>query len=147
MQAKQMNQGNQPTRDGAGDPVSTLALTIGVLATPAAWLLQICAGETIIAHTCFPHEVPLRVPLDPAIRWGVTGLGGFTLVVGVLGTCLAWRNWRRLTRARRAGPPASTDTRVEGEAFVARVGLMASILFLFALVATDVATGLVSACA
>jgi hypothetical protein len=136
-----------PTKSAeAGNPVSKLTLTLGVLAAPAAWLLQICAGETLIAHTCFPHDVPLRVPLDPAIRWGVTGLSGVTLLVGLVGTWLAWRNWRRLTRARRAQKAESTDTKVEGEAFVARVGLMASVLFAFALVATDVATGLVSAC-
>ena len=139
-------QANQTKRAEAGDPVSKLMLTIGVLAAPAAWLLQICAGETLIAHTCFPHEVPLHVPLDPAIRWGVTGLSGLTLVVGLFGTWLAWRNWRRLTRARRAREAEATDTKVEGEAFVARVGLMASVLFAFALVATDVATGIVSAC-
>jgi hypothetical protein len=140
-------QAEQASRAECGDPVSKLALTAGVLATPAAWLLQTCAGETLIAHSCFPHNVPLRLPLDPAVRWGVTGLAGFTLIVGVLGTWLAWRNWRRLARARRVGTPEATDTKLEGEAFVARVGFMASVLFLFALVATDVATGLVSACA
>jgi hypothetical protein len=131
---------------GHGSPVSVPLLTIGVLATPAAWVLQICAGETLIAHTCFPHDVALRIPLAPAIGWGVVGLSCLTLVVGMLGTTLAWRNWRRLKRAEQRQTAESPDTKVEGEAFVARVGLMASGLFLFALVATDVATGLVSAC-
>jgi hypothetical protein len=139
-------QANPTNSAETGDPVSKLALIIGVLAAPAAWLLQTCAGETLIAHTCFPHDVPLRVPLDPAIRWGVTGLGGLMLIVGLFGTWLAWRNWRRLTHARQAHKAEPTDTKVEGEAFVARVGLMASVLFTFALIATDVATGLVSAC-
>lgn len=134
---------NRAQRSG---PVSILLLTIGVLAAPSAWVLQICAGETLIAHTCFPHDLPLRVPLAPAVGWGVVGLSALTLVVGVIGTGIAWRNWRRLMRAERRQTPEATDTKVEGEAFVARVGLMASGLFLFALVATDVATGLVSAC-
>ena len=137
----------QANRAGHGEPISVLALTIGVLATPAAWLFQICAGEALIAHTCFPHDVPLRSPLAPAIGWGVAGLSGVMLIVGAFGTWLAWRNWRQLARARRRQTPESTDTKVEGEAFVARVGLMASVLFLFALVATDIATGLVSGCA
>lgn len=136
----------QANRAGHGEPVSVLMLTIGVLAAPAAWLLQICAGETIVAHTCFPHDMPLRVPLSSAIGWSVVGVSGMTLIVGALGTWLAWRNWRRLNRAGHRQTPATVDTKVEGEAFVARVGLMASGLFLFALVATDVATGLVSAC-
>lgn len=131
---------------GYGEPVSVSMLTIGVLAAPAAWLLQICAGEAIVAHACYPHDVPLRIPLSSAIGWGVVGMSGATLLVGALGTWLAWRNWRRLNRAGRRQTPESIDTKVEGEAFVARVGLMASGLFLFALVATDVATGLVSAC-
>ena len=136
----------QANRAGHGEPVSVPMLTIGVLATPAAWLLQICAGETIVAHTCFPHDMPLRIPLSSAIGWSVAGVSGMTLIVGALGTWLAWDNWRRLNRAGHRRRPETVDTKVEGEAFVARVGLMASGLFLFALVATDVATGRVSAC-
>lgn len=136
----------QANRTARGSPVSVLWLTIGVLAAPAAWLLQICAGETLVADTCYPHDVPLRVALNPAVGWGVVGLSGAMLVVGVLGTGLAWRNWRRLQRAGQHRAQQSLDTKVEGETFVARVGLMASALFLFALVATDVATALVSAC-
>jgi hypothetical protein len=132
---------------GRGEPVSVLALTIGVLATPAAWLFQICAGETVVSYACFPHNMPLRIPLAPAVGWGVVGMSGAMLIVGVLGTGLAWRNWRRLTRTRHCQTSSASDTKVEGEAFVARVGLMASVLFLFALVATDIATALVSACA
>ena len=137
----------QANRAQHAGPVSVLALTIGVLATPGAWLLQVCAGEALVAHTCYPHDVPLRIALNPSVGWGVVGLSGVMLVVGVLGTALAWRNWRRLTWAEHRQRPELPDTKVEGEAFVARVGLMASGLFLFALIATDVATGLVSACA
>lgn len=136
----------QAHRPPVCEPVSALTLALGVLAAPAAWLVQICAGETLVAHTCFPLDVPLRVPLEPAVRWGVIGMSAMMLIVGVLGTWLAWRNARRLTQARRRQTPGSVDAKVEGEAFVARIGLMASGLFLFALVATDVATGLVSAC-
>ncbi|CAB3716642.1 hypothetical protein [Trinickia soli] len=136
----------QANRALSGEPVSTLILTIGVLATPAAWVLQICAGEALIARACFPHDVPLRVPLAPAVRWGVVGMSGLMLAIGMFGTWLAWRNWRRLTQARRSQTPETIDKKVEGEAFVARLGLMASVLFLFALVATDVATALVKAC-
>jgi hypothetical protein len=132
---------------GHGEPVSVPALTIGVLATPAAWLFQICAGETAVSYACYPHNMPLQIPLAPAVGWGVVGMSGAMLLVGLLGTGLAWRNWRRLTQARRRQTSGSADTKVEGEAFVARVGLMASVLFLFALVATDIATALVSACA
>lgn len=136
----------QANRAPGGEPVSALKLTIGVLATPAAWLLQTCAGEALIAQTCFPHDVPLRVPLAPSVGWGVVGMSALMLALGVFGTSLAWRNVSRLARARRSQTPETIDTKVEGEAFVARVGLMASVLFLFALVATDVATALVKAC-
>ncbi|WP_206956982.1 hypothetical protein [Trinickia acidisoli] len=136
----------EANRAEQAEPVSKLTLTVGVLTTPAAWLLQTCAGEALIAHTCFPHDIPLSTPLAPGVGWGVIGLSGMTLVVGVFGTWLAWRNWQRLKRARHGRTLESNDTKVEGEAFVARVGFMASGLFLFALVATDVAIRLVSAC-
>ena len=90
----------QAKRADAHAPIPTLVLAIGVLAAPAAWLLQICAGETLIAYTCFPHDVPLRIPIEASVRWSVIGLSGAALLVGLLGTALAWRNWRRLTQAR-----------------------------------------------
>ena len=127
-------------------PVSVPLLTIGAVATPAAWLLQICAGETLIAHACFPHDMPLHMPLASSVGWGVVGMSALLFIVGLCGTGLALRNWRRLKRSERRQTPESEDPKVDGEAFVARMGLMASGLFLFALVATDVATGLVSAC-
>ena len=136
----------EANRGMTGEPISALTLALGALAAPGAWLLQICAGETLVSQTCFPHDVPLLIPIAPAVRWAVIAMSGATLLVGLLGTWLAWRNWRRLSQARRRQTPESLDTKVEGEAFVARVGLMASVLFLFALVATDVATALVSAC-
>lgn len=136
----------EANRGMRGEPISALTLALGVLATPAAWLLQICAGETLVSQACFPHDVPLLVPIAPSVRWAVIAMSGATLLVGLLGTWLAWRNWRRLSQARRHQTSESTDTKVEGDAFVTKVGLMASALFLFALVATDVATGLVSAC-
>jgi hypothetical protein len=133
-------------RDEGGSPVSAFALTVGVLATPGAWLAQTTIGETLIAEWCFPHNVQLRIPLAPTVAWSMVGMSALWLVVGICGTWLALRNWRLLRHARQAHPPERTDTKVEGEAFVARVGLMSSGLFLFALVATDVATSLVSAC-
>ncbi|PMS15306.1 hypothetical protein C0Z18_27890 [Trinickia dabaoshanensis] len=132
-------------RAEGGSPVSAFALTMGALAAPGAWLAQTTIGETIVAQWCFPHDVQLRIPLGSRVAWSVVGMSAMWLLVGLVGTWLAWRNWRLLHHARKVRPE-STDTKVEGEAFVARVALMASGLFLFALVATDVATSLVSAC-
>src|SRR5690348_3392824 len=100
----------QANHSDAGPPISTSILTIGVLATPVAWLLQICAGETLIAYTCFPHDAPLRGPLAPSVRCGVIGMSGALLLVGMFGTWLAWRNWRRLTQARRRQTGESAES-------------------------------------
>ncbi len=133
-------------RNERGSPVSAFALTVGVVATPGAWLAQTTIGETIIAQWCFPHNVQLRIPLATTVAWSVVGMSAMWFLVGLFGTWLALRNWRLLRHVRQAHAPEETDSKIEGEAFVARVGLMSSGLFLFALVATDVATSLVSAC-
>ncbi|GLU32061.1 hypothetical protein WKR88_08945 [Trinickia caryophylli] len=131
--------------DPAASP-SPWRLFAAVLAAPAAWTLQVCIAEALVAQSCFPHDAPTRASYADAALAAAVGVSVAALAVGAAGTWCAWRNWRRLAQRMRASAPRGAPPIVSGEAFIAEVGFMASVLFLFALVATDIASMLVSAC-
>lgn len=127
-------------------PLAPWRLFAAILAAPAAWTLQICIAEALVAQSCFPYDAPMRAAYAGAALRTVIGVSVAALLVGAAGTFFSWRNWRSLVDRARAVLPRADETLLNGEAFVAKVGFMSSLLFLFALVATDVAVALVSAC-
>jgi len=127
-------------------PVAPWRVFVAILAAPAAWTLQVCIAEALVAQSCFPYDAPMRASYAGAALRAVVGISAAALVVGIAGACLSWRNWRRLADRANDAPPRADRTLLNGEAFVAKVGFMSSLLFLFALVATDVAVALVSGC-
>lgn len=141
-----MGTSTQHKRMDRAAPPSPWRLFAAVLAAPAAWTLQVCITEALVAQSCFPYNVPARAPYAGAALAAAIGVSVAALAVGAFGTWWAWRNWRRLARRVRASPPDAAPPVVSGEAFIAEIGFMASLLFLFALVATDIAAMLVSAC-
>jgi hypothetical protein len=75
----------------------------------------------------------------------MTALGA--LVIGGAGGVIAWRNWRRTGQlASELKQQGSIDRNAARDAFIARAGALASALFMFALIATDLAWLLVSPC-
>jgi hypothetical protein len=133
-------------RTGNGISISTWRIFAAVLAAPAAWTLQICIAEALVAQSCFPYHAPMRASYAHAALSAVAAVSAAALIVGIAGTFFSWRFWRRLSKTPREAVRAGVRERLEGEAFIARVGFLSSLLFLFALVATDIATGMVSAC-
>ncbi len=126
--------------------ISPWRVFIAVLAAPAAWTLQVCIAEALAAQSCFPFFAPMRASYADAALHAAVGVSGAALLVGIAGTFFSWRYWRRLESRLRDAMHGSPSRRLEGETFVARVGFMSSAVFLFALVATDIAAGLISSC-
>jgi hypothetical protein len=141
-----MAHSTQEQRMRVGTPVAPWRVFLAILAVPAAWTLQVCIAEALVAQSCFPYDAPMRASFASAALRAVVGISAAALLVGVIGTFFSWRNWRRLVDRARNVPPRDDETLLNGEAFIAKVGFMSSLLFLFALVATDVAVALVSAC-
>ncbi|CAN7611403.1 hypothetical protein LJR230_004400 [Trinickia sp. LjRoot230] len=130
----------------SGVPNVTWRVFAAVLAAPVAWTLQVCIAEALVAQSCFLHDAPMRASYAGAALDAVIALSCVALVAGMTGTFWAWRNWRGLLeRPGEILPQGDANLRA-GETFIAKVGFMSSLLFLFALVATDVAAVLVSAC-
>ena len=130
----------------ARTPIAPWRVFVAILAAPAAWTLQVCIAEALVAQSCFPYDAPMRAPYAGAALRTVVGVSAAALVVGIAGTFFSWRNWRRLVGHAYGAQARADETLLNGEAFIAKVGFMSSVLFLFALVATDVAVALVSGC-
>lgn len=136
-----------------------LAWLVGIFAAPLAWVGQTCISEALAAQGCDPYTGGLGVA--SSMRWAsaaVVVLSVVCFVLGAVGTFVAWRNWRRNNDAVRYTTAPSTPTSgsdagrvmpprwAERDWFLARVGALSSTLFLFALIATDVAVVVVAPC-
>jgi hypothetical protein len=122
------------------------AMLVGLLLSPLAWILQMVVVETLSAQSCFPFSQPLSAPLVPWMRPALVAISALCLAAGVIGTLSAWRNLRRIGPAKSGALSGARRTRAELDRFLSRVAAMSSMLFLFALLATDVALAIVSPC-
>ncbi|SAK58350.1 hypothetical protein AWB77_01863 [Caballeronia fortuita] len=124
-----------------------MALVAGLLLAPLAWMMQTTFAQTIAAWGCFPHERPVRAPAMPWLEQGIVLLAIAALLLGVAGGVIAWRNWKRTGQlASMLKEHGSIDRHAARDAFIARAGALSSGLFVFALVATDLAWLLVAPC-
>jgi hypothetical protein len=154
-------EGHEPRRSAppAQRGTGLLAWLVGIFAAPAAWVGQTCISEALAAQGCDPYTGGLGVA--SSMRWAsaaVVVLSVVCFMLGAVGTLVAWRNWRRNGDAVRYATAPSTPTSgsdagrvmpprwAERDWFLARVGALSSTLFLFALIATDVAVVVVAPC-
>ena len=139
--------GEDATSPALGSAPRGWHLLAGLLFAPAAWILQTNVGQTIAAHSCFPHERPLTSPAWPWMTHALFALSAITLLIGIAGTVIASRNWQRTTPILQAlaqhRPIARHAAR---DCFIARVGTISSCLFLFGLLAADMAALIVTPC-
>jgi hypothetical protein len=121
-------------------------LLVAALATPLAWFAQMLIGEVLAAQAC-----ALSDPNHPVMPpwWVMTALIALStvcFVVGVAGMVVALRTVA-FTRAQLRQPLQGRQRRVaELEAFLARIGVLCSAIFMFGLVATSIAVAMVSRC-
>ncbi len=153
--------GREPRRNAPHERRSTglLAWLVGIFGAPLAWVGQTCISEALAAQGCDPYTGGLGVA--NSMRWAsaaVVMLSVVCFVLGAVGTFVAWRNWQRNNQTVRYAAAPSTPAggsdagRVmpprwaERDWFLARVGALSSTLFLFALIATDIAVVVVAPC-
>ncbi|KXU93944.1 hypothetical protein CR51_28105 [Caballeronia megalochromosomata] len=133
--------------DKRGARPGGMSLTLGLLLAPGAWIVQTNLAQTIAAWGCFPRDRPVDRPAMPWLQHGEVIIALVALVLGMTGAVIAWRNWRRTGALASAMKERETiDRRIARDTFIARAGLLANALFLFALIATDLAGLIVSPC-
>ncbi len=125
---------SQPQTDPAPEGSSSrrdVALWVGVLAPPLAWLFMLQANYSVVTTNC---QI-----VRPVLLW-VLILASLVLL-GV-GAWAAWRSWRALR-----GEPASLESQGVGRArFMALFGLMESALFALIILATSISTFILDPC-
>jgi hypothetical protein len=121
-------------------------LTFGMLATAFAWFVQMYVGELLTANACALSD-PRHPAAEPSwVLPAVIALSGACLLLGVAGVAVAWRNVFFM-RAKRRRPLDARARRVaELEWFLATVSALCSAMFMFGLIATDLAVVVVSPC-
>nr|WKF60831.1 hypothetical protein HUO10_005353 [Paraburkholderia busanensis] len=121
----------------------------GLVLPPLAWIAQTVIAETLAAQACYPFDRPLSAPIVPWMRVVLIVISALCFVVGGLGGWIAWRNLRHWGAAMSERSGAADDLRhptAELAGFLSRIAAMCSALFLFALIATDIALAIVSPC-
>jgi hypothetical protein len=121
-------------------------IAAGLALAPLAWLVQMLVAETLAAQSCYPSSQPLSAPSIPWMRPALVVLSAVCLLAGVGGSVIAWRNVRRIGAVQRGEPRVERRTKAGLAWFLGHVAAMCSGLFLFALIATDIALAIVSPC-
>lgn len=135
---------NVKPRQGA-EP-SMPCMLVGLLVAPLAWIAQMLIAETLAAQSCYPTVQPLSAPVFPWMRSALIVISALCFAAGAFGALTAWRNLRRLRAAKESALSGLGQSRPGLDAFLIHVAAMCSALFLFALIATDIALALVSPC-
>jgi hypothetical protein len=126
-----------------------LRTLVSLFGAPAAWVVQMSLSEPLAAYGCYPHEVPLPVPLWAGLPTILLAISLACLAAGLVSGYIAWSSWRQINRrlsplkaASRGG--ASLD---EGQGrFLAILGQLSSFVFIIAILFTSFAVILVSPC-
>ncbi|WP_233860356.1 hypothetical protein [Paraburkholderia sp. HD33-4] len=121
-------------------------LLIATFATPLAWFAQMLIGEVLAAQSCALSDANQPVTQPWWVTTALIALSTVCFVVGVAGTVAAWRTVA-FTRAQLQQPLQGRPRRVaELEAFLARIGVLCSAIFMFGLVVTSISVVMVTRC-
>lgn len=114
--------------------VGAWAMWFGILGAPVAWSLQQLVNAPLLAHACYPKDVPIAEPIWANAGSVALAVELVAIVVCVVAGLTGWRNWRR-TRAEKEGSAHHLMEAGDGRSrFMAMVGMICSGLFLLATV-------------
>jgi hypothetical protein len=133
------------SREAQASTFHSWRLLIGTLVTPLAWAAQMLIGEVLTAEACSLNPEHSAAPPS----WVMTPLIALScacFVLGLFGVIVAWRNVRDTRAESRRALNGRARRIAELEWFFARVGALCSAMFMFGLIATDLAVVVVSPC-
>lgn len=114
--------------------VSRWAIWFGLLGAPVAWSLQELVNVSVAGYACYPHDIPLALPLWPQLKSISAWVEIVALVVCVAAFIVAFSNWRR-SRNEKPGHAHQVLESGDGRTrFMAMAGILVSALFFCATV-------------
>lgn len=140
-------QGRKPRKPGGHGRVGPLAMLFGLVGAPLMWLMQVQIGETLTAQVCFMHQItkPLA-PHWPGLMLTLRIISAGALLIGLVATGVAWRNWHATRNGHSGVARLALDTGKGRQRFIGMAAWLLSLLFLVGLVAAGLAVLLVSPC-
>lgn len=105
------------------------ALWFGLLGAPVAWCLQELINVSLAGHACYPHDMPLAVPLFEHLIGISVGVEAVAFAVCIAAGAVAFAGWRK-TRDEKPGDAHQLLGGGDGRTrFMAMAGIMTSGLF------------------
>ena len=126
--------------------VGLAALLFGVAAAPFAWNSQMLVSSSVAGYVCFPHATPLSTPVWGGWQPVLFAIAGVSIALAIVGGLVSWRNWRRTFNERPGSAHHLLDLGEGRTRFMAMCGMLASALFVYALLFGITALWLVPAC-
>ena len=114
------------------DRVSMMLVLFGLIAAPGAWIVETTINYMVASRACYPHDVPLSVPITTASSPVLICLAFAALTVSIAGWLAAYQAWRHTRHEMTASAHGAAE---EGEGrtrFLALAGMFISALFLVA---------------
>lgn len=111
--------------------VGAAAMWFGILGAPVAWSLQQLVNAPLLAHGCFPKDVPIAEPIWPHASSVALVVELVAVLVCIGAGLAAWRTWRRSRAAPKGRGPQPIEPHDGRVRYMAAVGLICSGLFLF----------------
>lgn len=136
----------QPHPSPHRDRVSRSAIWFGLLGAPTAWSMQELVNVSLAGYACYPHDVPLALPLWPALGSIAAWIEAGAIVVCIAASLVAWLSWRR-SRNEKPGDAHQLLGGGDGRTrFMAMAGMITSVLFLIATALATLGLATVSPC-
>ena len=108
-------------------------LWFGIFGAPVAWALEVIAGYSLIAHYCYPRDVPLSTPPYGALRLTGMIVCIVLVLVGVAALVTSIHSWRETRHGHDAEHHELLEVGEGRARFMAFGGILLSTMFLFAL--------------
>lgn len=118
--------------DSPRPAVRPFSLWYGVLAAPLAWSAQELISYGAASFLCGLKQGASAAQQVHALSPPFVAITLLTLAVALSGAWIAVRNWRRLRQAPRGTPMQLSEIHAERNAFLARCGLLSSLIFVLA---------------
>ena len=108
-------------------------LWFGIFGAPIAWALQLIADYSLVAHYCYPRDVPLNTPPFNALQ--VTGMivSVVLVLVGLAALLTAIHSWGETRHGHDREHHELLEVGEGRARFMAFGGVLLSTMFLFAL--------------
>lgn len=130
MSASSASVRNQPHPAPHRERVNPWAVWFGLLGAPLAWGAQLLINSALGAHGCYPHDVPLAVPVWSDMRQVMLGVEVAAILVCAAALLSAWFTWRRARHEKQGSGHHVVEAGDGRTRFMAMAGLMTSLLFL-----------------